>query len=202
MSIIEVFKTWKPYYNDIEQGIKTFDMRQLYHSGQVYNDKAESVKVGDIIRFEEYDRYSKEPTGRYCFKQVNYIVRSDDFWTGSAAYVVFQFEKVNELSNDEMKELSESRANHPRKYDEWHIKQVNHPHYRFELDYMDEVDPQNKALPTYIRVQNVLYDNMGKEECVIYTFVTDIHTEYIAWMNEHPHERNWKSIVNNGVLLI
>ena len=67
-------KTVQPFYNDVESGSKTFDVR--------YIDR--NFAVGDILTIQEFPY-----TGRELKKEVGYVLSHDDFPQGlKEGYVV------------------------------------------------------------------------------------------------------------------
>jgi len=56
-------KTWNPYFSDIVEGKKTFEIRK--------NDR--NYKVGDQLLLQEYDRTSSEYMQRTCLCEVVYF---------------------------------------------------------------------------------------------------------------------------------
>lgn len=68
-------KTWMPYFQEILDGNKTFDVR-------LSNFKC---KVGDILVLEEYDPKNKVYTGRKIEKKITFILSTKDqkFWSQS-----------------------------------------------------------------------------------------------------------------------
>ena len=57
-------KTWIPYFEDIINGLKTFELRK--------NDR--DFSVGDILILEEYDKENDLRTGRTIEAKVIYIL--------------------------------------------------------------------------------------------------------------------------------
>jgi len=67
-------KTVQPFYNDVEQYLKTFEVRA--------NDR--NYSVGDILTLQEFPY-----TGRELKKEVGYVLSHDDFPQGlKEGYVV------------------------------------------------------------------------------------------------------------------
>lgn len=63
MGTVHELKLWPVYYEAVESGLKTYEIR--------YNDR--NFKVGDILHLKEYDPDKKEYTGREILKDVIYI---------------------------------------------------------------------------------------------------------------------------------
>lgn len=57
-----ILKTWTEYFNKIEDGTKTFELRK--------DDR--NFKVGDILVLKDYDRFRETFTGRTEFRIVTY----------------------------------------------------------------------------------------------------------------------------------
>jgi len=70
-----ILKTWKPYFEDTLNGIKTFEYR--------LNDR--DYQVGDILVLREVDKNLK-PTGRQFSVEVTYILK--DFFHLNSEYCV------------------------------------------------------------------------------------------------------------------
>jgi len=62
-------KTWIPYYRDIINDIKTFEIRK--------NDR--DFKVGDILILEEWDDIKETYTGHFIYMRVGYILKGGQF---------------------------------------------------------------------------------------------------------------------------
>ena len=59
-------KTWPPYYRDLLEGRKTFELR--------WNDR--NFQVGDVLHLVEYDPKTG-PTGNQCYRVVSYVLPHD-----------------------------------------------------------------------------------------------------------------------------
>jgi ribosomal protein S17 len=68
-------KTWMPYFKDLIDGKKTFDVRLNNFD----------CKVGDILILEEYDQKNKKYTGRYIEKEITFVLntKTQKFWKQS-----------------------------------------------------------------------------------------------------------------------
>lgn len=62
-------KTLSEYFQDVDSGLKTFEIRK--------NDR--SFKVGDTLELLEYDKESDQITGNLCLRQITYIVEGGKF---------------------------------------------------------------------------------------------------------------------------
>jgi len=61
-------KTYQPYFDEVLQGNKTFDVRVADFDCQ----------TGDIFILEEFDNTTKQPTGREIRKRVGYVLHTKD----------------------------------------------------------------------------------------------------------------------------
>ena len=68
MNIIEK-KVWPPYFQEILDGKKTFELRLADFE----------CNPGDILVLKEWDPNTKEYTGRVIEKQVTYAIKTSDF---------------------------------------------------------------------------------------------------------------------------
>lgn len=68
-------KTWTPYFQEILDGKKTFDVRLANFN----------CKKGDILVLEEYDQKKKLYTGRRIEKEITFILNTKEqkFWKQS-----------------------------------------------------------------------------------------------------------------------
>jgi len=66
-------KCWKQYFEDVQDGIKTFDVRK----------KDRDYKLGDTLVLEEFRGHMGEYTGRRLTKRVVYYAEHDDSPLGS-----------------------------------------------------------------------------------------------------------------------
>jgi len=63
-----VLKVWPDFFEAIHDGRKTFEVRK--------NDRG--YHVGDVLVLREYAPGPDEYTGRYCERQVSYLISGDD----------------------------------------------------------------------------------------------------------------------------
>lgn len=65
-------KTWMPFFQEIVDGSKTFDVRLNNFD----------CKKGDILVLEEYDQKKKKYTGRKIKKEITFILntKTQKFW--------------------------------------------------------------------------------------------------------------------------
>jgi len=68
-TMIHNLKTWPEYYEAIEMGAKTFEIRK--------NDR--EFKVGDILSLEEYNPNERAYTGRVMRVIISYILAAQPF---------------------------------------------------------------------------------------------------------------------------
>lgn len=71
-------KTWTEYYEAVENGSKTFEVR--------LNDR--DFKAGDLLVLEEWDRVNGVYTGRSCERTVSFILTGDRFGIDSRFVVM------------------------------------------------------------------------------------------------------------------
>ncbi len=66
-------KTWIPYFQEILDGKKTFDVRLANFA----------CKPGDILILEEYDPKTKKYTGRKIQKEITFVLntKTQKFWS-------------------------------------------------------------------------------------------------------------------------
>jgi hypothetical protein len=79
-------KTWKPFFDEIFSGEKTFDIR-------LGNSK---IRVGDVILFREYDPEKEEYTGRKIHKKVSYQLKQKGSEFGDEKLEFWSLEKIQE----------------------------------------------------------------------------------------------------------
>lgn len=60
-------KTWPSNYWPIFLNVKNFDVR--------VNDR--DFKVGDKLKFREYDPKTEQYTGRVCFREISFVLGSN-----------------------------------------------------------------------------------------------------------------------------
>ena len=60
---VHVLKIYPEYYDDVANGIKTFELRK--------NDR--DYQIGDIVLLNEYDSKTERYTGRICGFEIIYI---------------------------------------------------------------------------------------------------------------------------------
>ena len=58
-------KTWPPYFEAVDKGIKPFEVRK--------DDRG--FAVGDVLWLREYDPATGAYTGRECYRKVTYVLR-------------------------------------------------------------------------------------------------------------------------------
>lgn len=66
---IHILKTWIEYFDDVANGIKTFEIRK--------NDR--NFQVGDILLLEEYCNKTEHYTGAWVKVLVTYILDKQPF---------------------------------------------------------------------------------------------------------------------------
>lgn len=86
MNVVHELKTVNPYFEDVWNGMKNFEMRK--------NDR--HFHVGDIIYLKEYDTGSQLYLGRVIRAEIEYILK--DFGE-LKQYVVFSFKITQRLSS-------------------------------------------------------------------------------------------------------
>lgn len=77
MATVHELKCWPPFFAEIREGNKTFEVRQ--------DDR--NFRVGDLLHLREYRPHTQTYTGRECWVDVTYLLAGD--WPGLAAgYVI------------------------------------------------------------------------------------------------------------------
>lgn len=77
-------KTWIPYYQEVKNGNKTFEIRK--------NDR--DFEVGDILILEEWNHDTQTYTGNFIYKKVKYITQGGKFGI-EEGYVVMSLANFN-----------------------------------------------------------------------------------------------------------
>lgn len=85
-------KTWPAFFEPIESGVKTFEIRT--------NDRG--FAVGDYLWLREYDPLTSTYTGQSVVKRVSYLLDAPDFCGLSLGYVALS---LGSLSNRESSEV-------------------------------------------------------------------------------------------------
>lgn len=67
--MIHELKCWLGFFQDIEEGIKTFEVR--------HNDRG--FKIGDLLHIREFEPIYGNYTGRELFKVVTYVMQGGQF---------------------------------------------------------------------------------------------------------------------------
>ena len=67
--MIHKLKTWRGYFEDVEKGIKTFELRK--------NDRG--FVVGDILLLQEWNKNKEEYTGNELRFKISYILHGGSF---------------------------------------------------------------------------------------------------------------------------
>lgn len=88
--MIHDLKCWEEFYELIESGAKTFEIRD--------NDR--NFQVGDVLHLREYLKWDMAYTGRSLDVEVTYIL-SDDFIGLREGYVAMQIRMMNEQEVEE-----------------------------------------------------------------------------------------------------
>ena len=84
---VHELKTWQPYYRDVKNKLKKFELR--------YNDR--NFKVGDLLCLKEYNPDTKEYTGEECFALITYILTG---FTGiEPGYVILSINLVEDIQS-------------------------------------------------------------------------------------------------------
>ena len=91
--MIHELKCWSKYYQYIEDGTKTFEIRR--------DDRG--FKVGDVLHLMEYDPIKLEYTGMSLNVEVTYIL--SDFMGLQVGYVAMQIELLGESEENELLEM-------------------------------------------------------------------------------------------------
>lgn len=76
-------KTWKPYFNEVRKGNKTFEVRK--------NDR--DFKNGDLLCLEEYIPEGDYYTGEQLWCKVTYILQGGNFGI-EKGFVVLGIKKI------------------------------------------------------------------------------------------------------------
>ena len=75
-------KTWTPYFNDIRNGVKTFEVRK--------NDR--NYQVGDTLILEEYNPDTEKYTGAWIPEEI--IYKLDDIRFVKEGFVVLGIQEI------------------------------------------------------------------------------------------------------------
>jgi hypothetical protein len=78
MGVMHELKIWPRYFDDVESGVKKFEVRK--------DDR--NFEVGDVLKLREYDKATGEYTGRECFREVIYRLPSAMFTGIEPGYCV------------------------------------------------------------------------------------------------------------------
>lgn len=79
---VHVLKIWPPFFEDVSNGVKTFEVRR--------NDR--DYQVGDIVVLKEYHHNYDMYTGREVRRRICYLL---DGYTGIAqGFCIFGIEKI------------------------------------------------------------------------------------------------------------
>ena len=89
-------KCWPEFYQDVESGVKPFEMRK--------NDR--EYNAGDILHIREWHNESEEYSGRSCKKRVTYILSYNLFNAVPKDFVIMGLETMK----DEQKETPKVTA--------------------------------------------------------------------------------------------
>lgn len=71
MMSVHKLKTWPEFYNAIESGEKTFEVRK--------DDRATPFRVGDVLHLQEWLPGKKAYTGRHMTVDVTYLISGPAF---------------------------------------------------------------------------------------------------------------------------
>ena len=80
---MHILKTINPYFNDVSNGLKDFEIR--------INDR--NFKVGDTIKLVEYEPYNTSINPRYLIKKIKYILNGGMYGL-EANYVIIGMENI------------------------------------------------------------------------------------------------------------
>lgn len=67
--MIHELKTWLGFFQDVDEGTRTFEVR--------HNDR--NFKVGDILHLREFEPISGHYTGREVWRVVTYVMEGGQF---------------------------------------------------------------------------------------------------------------------------
>lgn len=81
---VHELKTWPPYFDAIDSGVKTFDVR--------YDDRG--FRVGDRLRFREWRQAEQTYTGWVVERSVSYVLRDAEIFGVRPGFVVLGFVPV------------------------------------------------------------------------------------------------------------
>jgi hypothetical protein len=82
-------KTWPEYYDAVEDGRKTFELRK--------NDR--NFRVGDVLHLQRYDLENQTYTGAHLYRSVTYLIEGES-WGLAAGVCVMSLAKVRWLPED------------------------------------------------------------------------------------------------------
>lgn len=81
---IHKLKIWPPYWQHIQEGRKSFEFR--------FDDRG--FWPGDIVQLQEWDPATKEYSGRFLVRKINYLIKNCEEFGIPTGYCIFQMEKV------------------------------------------------------------------------------------------------------------
>lgn len=90
---IHKLKTINPYFQDVWDGKKTFDLR--------LNDDGRDYKVDDVLILEEYDEKINVLTGRRIFAKVPYILSGKPWLSDGYVCMSLSVFRKNDVCNDD-----------------------------------------------------------------------------------------------------
>jgi hypothetical protein len=88
MMTVHELRIWPPYFDDLRNGDKRFEVR--------FNDR--HFRVGDEITFREWVPDQKNYTGRHLCMRVRYVLKPTPDCGLVAGYVVLDLEPVTEAA--------------------------------------------------------------------------------------------------------
>lgn len=82
MSTTHALKTWPPYFEDVESGRKSFEVRRADRPFQ----------IGDVLELQEFDIHTEKLTGRTCRRRIVYVLADAEDFGVKRGYAVLGLE--------------------------------------------------------------------------------------------------------------